>query len=98
MKEPANQQEEIVSIGNSQETNSKNDDDLDLTKKTADIQTDSTSAEKTSQCESSTVAGEVAAGEGNNQESDQTGVSLEPAGDNEKQPSKPRRRKKSKTR
>lgn len=94
MKEPANQQEEIASIGDSQETNSKNDDDLNLREKTADLQADSTSAESqtTAECEISTV------GEGNNQESNQTGVSLESAGDNEKQPSKPRRRKKSKTR
>ena len=100
MKEPANHQEEIASIGDSQETNSKNDDDLNLREKTADLQTDSTSAESqtSADCESSTVADEVTVGEGNNQESNQTGVSLESAGDNEKQPSKPRRRKKSKTR
>ena len=100
MKEPANQQEEIASIGDSQETNSKNDDDLNLRVKTADLQTDSTSVESqtSADCESSTVADEVTVGKGNNQESDQTGVSLESAGDNEKQPSKPRRRRKSKTR
>lgn len=98
MKERAYQQEEIARIGDSQEANSKNDDDLDLTKKTADHQTDSTSAEKTAHCESSTAVGEVTTGEGSNQGSDQSGVSLESAGDNEKQPSKPRRRKKSKTR
>ncbi|XP_044181643.1 general transcription factor 3C polypeptide 1-like isoform X7 [Acropora millepora] len=99
VKEPANHQEEIASIGDSQETNSKNDDDLNLREKTADLQTDSTSAESqtSADCESSTVADEVTVGKGNNQESDQTGVSLESAGDNEKQPSKPRRRKKSKT-
>ena len=91
MKELANQPEEIASIGDSQETNSKNDDDLNLREKTADFQTYSTSAE-------SQTSDEVTVGKGNNQESDQTGVSLESAGDNEKQPSKPRRRRKSKTR
>lgn len=100
MKEPANQQKEIASIGDSQETNSKTDDDLNLREKTVDLQTDSTSADSqtTAECEISTVADELTVGEGNNQESNQTGVSLESAGDNEKQPSKPRRRRKSKTR